>query len=115
MNDPHIINSGNVNYITGGFPPTQAQGGTVWYDTGQQCLVVYDGGQWQKLQNDGPTTMMAYDSAEALDWAIEKMRQEQNLSRLADKYPVVAEALGQLEVILKLCKNLDNDDNEQPK
>lgn len=49
------------------------------------------------------------DSADAIDWAISRIKREKQISELADKYSMVAEALNELEVVLKLHQNLEND------
>lgn len=99
-------------YIQNCFPPSSAQPGQVWFDSGAQSLKIYDGTIWQIFATgDNGTVAMNYDAEDAIDWAIKRVREEQKITELADKYPMVADALGQLEVILKLCQNLDDDGN----
>jgi hypothetical protein len=86
-------------------PPPSAQPGQVWYDGGRQELVVYTGSGWQPLTKTDYT--LTWEADTALDYVIKRMQVDQTLSTMADKYPLVAEALGQLEVALKLCQNID--------
>ena len=96
-------------YIQNCFPPSSAQPGQVWFDSGTQSLKVYDGAMWQTFA-DNNSVGMNYEAENAIDWAIKRIREEQKIVELADKYPMVADALGQLEVILKLCQNLEDND-----
>lgn len=105
----HLIPGSGTNYINGCYLPTAAQPGQVWFDTSTSTLKTYDGSMWIDIEVMQPT--LSYDSEQAIDWAIDKMRCEEKISQLADKYPVVAQALGQLEVALKLCQNLETDGN----
>jgi hypothetical protein len=87
-------------------PPPSAQPGQVWYDGGSQELVVYTGSGWQPVSRTNVT--LTWEADNALDHVIKLMHKDSTLLELADKYPLVAEALGQLEVALKLCQNLDD-------
>jgi hypothetical protein len=102
----HIITTGST-YISGCTPPNDAQTGQVYWDSNQQGMVVYDGGSWQPINQT--TLMMPYETENAIDRMIELINKQDGLSAMADKYPLVKDALGQLEVALKLCQNLDND------
>jgi len=98
----------SVPYISGCYPPSSAQAGQVWYDSGTQLMVIYDGSCWQPCSNGDPTMFPMAD--DAIDWAIEKMlTTSPELASMIAKYPLVADAVDQLEVVLKLCQNLDDD------
>lgn len=100
----HIITN-TLPYIANCFPPVSSQPGMVWYDSGEQCFKVYDGSFWIRI--DWPMPSMTWEADLALNQMINLMKGDNNLSKLANKYPLVAEALGQLEVALKLCENID--------
>lgn len=100
----HLINT-SCQSISGCYPPYPAQPGMVWYDSGRQKMVVYDGSNWVEVENNIPT--MTCEAEEAIDQLIDMINNQKRISEMADKYPLVAEALGQLEVALKLCQNLD--------
>jgi hypothetical protein len=103
--------SGTTTYVGNCYLPDNAQLGQVWFDSMTQSLQTFDGMSWQSIELNDP--IMEYDSEQAVDWAIEKMRQEETISKFAGKYPVVAEALGQLEIALKLCQNLETDEKSK--
>lgn len=99
-------------YITNCFTPSQAIPGTVWYDTGAQAFKVWDGSTWMDVSTS-VTVELDPDSADALDWAIGRIKREKQISELADKYPMVADALKELEVVLKLHQNLENNETNK--
>lgn len=89
--------------------PSSAQAGQVWFDGGTQQLKVYDGNSWRDLYTAQPT--LSWEAENAIDHVIGTINNQKQISDMAAKYPLVAEALGQLEVALKLCQNLENDGN----
>jgi len=106
----HIIGNGNSQpYISNCYTPSQAQPGTVWYDSGSQSLMVYDGSTWVTLTPAVPS--LTWEAEEAIDHLIELTMNQPRLDEMANKYPMVADALGQLEVALKLCQNLEDNDS----
>jgi hypothetical protein len=103
----HII-APSLPYIGGCYPPSSAQAGQVWYDSGTQLMVIYDGNCWQPYSNGTPEMCAIAD--DAIDWAIENMlKKSPEIADMIAKYPLVADAVNQLEVVLKLCQNLDDD------
>lgn len=104
----HLISSPGSNYINNCYPPTSAQPGSVWFDSGTQTLKTYDGTMWYDV--DPPQVTLAWEAEQAIDHIISKMNEQKELARLSAKYPIVADALGQLEVALKLCQNLEDSD-----
>jgi len=105
----HIIpNANSMPYISNCYLPASAQAGTVWFDSSTQSMQVYDGSTWVSLQP--PKPMLSWEAEEALDKIIPMLNGQPLIVDMADKYPLVEEALGQLEVALKLCQNLDGDE-----
>lgn len=103
----HLITS-NTSKIDDCYPPDTAQIGQVWYDSAIQTMVVYTIEGWRPHHQ--PTVIMTYDAEQAIDWSIDKMSQKSpQLTDMIAKYPLVADAVDQLEVALKLCQNLDSD------
>lgn len=104
----HLIGNGlSQQYISNCYPPSSAQAGTLWFDSGEQKVKVYDGTTWIAIEAPEPT--LSFEAEMALDKIISMMHDQPRLSEMADKYPLVADALGELEVALKLCQNLDDD------
>ena len=104
----HLINTAGNNYINNCYPPSSAQPGTVWFDSGTQTLKTYDGTMWYDVELGQAS--LTWEAEEAIDQIIAKMNEQKEVARMAAKYPIVADALGQLEVALKLCQNLEDGD-----
>jgi hypothetical protein len=93
-------------YISGCYPPNDAQTGQVYFDSGLQTMVVYNGSGWITLTPS--VTMLTFDADQAIESVIANLAGQKSLHDLADKYPLVAEAIGQLEVALKLSQNIND-------
>jgi hypothetical protein len=106
----YIFPSNSKPYISNCYPPSTAEPGAVRYDSGTQSLQVFDGSVWQSLGETQFT--LTWEAEEAIDKMID-LSSGPALAELSDKYPLVAEALGQLEVALKLCQNNEPDDPEK--
>jgi hypothetical protein len=106
----HLFPINTQPYISNCYLPTTAEPGAVRYDSGAQSLNVFDGSSWHQLAT--PETGMTWTAEEAIDKMID-LSSGPALAELSDKYPLVAEALGQLEVALKLCQNNEPDDPEK--
>ena len=97
-----------LHFIEDCYPPDKAQMGAVFYDSGDQCLKVFDGA-WRNYTH-GIEVELTYTAEQAIDWSMRQMHlpPSTNIANMAAKYPLVADAIGQLEVALKLCQNLEN-------
>ncbi len=105
----HIFSSNSQPYIGNCYPPATAEPGAVRYDSDTQSLNVFDGSSWHQLPI--PEVSMTWEAEEAIDKII-NLTKGPALDDLAAKYPLVAEALGQLEVALKLCQNNEPDESK---
>jgi len=91
---PHLI----VNQPYNGFtysnaePPNRAGAGDVFYSTTSNTFQVYDGTSWNQLNQDFSVDM-TNESAEAIEWAIDKMKKERELEKLAKDNAAVKNAL----------------------
>lgn len=104
----YLISSVGTNHIQNCYPPSTAQAGQPWWDSGQQCLTVYNGTDWVPVHE--PSVAMTFIAEEAIDRMVDMISNQSTIADMADKYPLVRDALCQLEVALKMCQNLD--DNE---
>ena len=103
----YLSSSGTIGTPHGYHPnPGMPMVGSVWYDKGPGQLQVFDGSNWVPLIM--PQASLSWEANEAITHVLNSMRNEDKISDLADKYPLVADAIEQLEVALKLCQNLDN-------
>lgn len=92
--------------------PESAVPGQLYFDTGVNKMKMYDGSIWNEitLVSDAQLTATADD---AIDHVIEKINNNPQLTDFADKYPMVADAIGQLETVLKLHQNLEDNDPKE--
>jgi hypothetical protein len=100
-------NISNKNHIPNCYPPSSAVPGQVFFDTGLQRMTVYDGSTWHTLET-AAVSLADHDTSEAVEWAMDRMKAEQSVADMSAKYPLIADAIKQLEVALKLCSNLDD-------
>ena len=70
---------------------TRASAGMVRYNNGN--IEVYDGGSWLVLQSSYPTIELDSETREILQWAQNRMVEEERMTSLAAKHPAVADAL----------------------
>jgi len=85
--------------------------GQLQYNTATQRLEVYNGTSWQMLNLGTYYVGLNPDAEAILDWAREKMQEEQEARAMAEQYPAVADAMGavreseqQLKTIVALCR-----------
>lgn len=102
------VDSPNSDIYGNFYPPVSAQPGQVWYDGGQQTLVVYTGSSWVPY-DPSLNVGMPMATERALDELIKIVNTSNQLAASIDKYPLVADAMKQLEVALKLCQNLEDE------
>jgi hypothetical protein len=67
--------------------------GQLRYNGSSQNLEVYDGSTWIMMANMHPTVELTGDVQAILNWAREKIHEENRIKALADKHPSVADAL----------------------
>lgn len=69
--------------------------GMVRYNAGN--IEVYDGDSWLIMQSSYPTIELDPETCEILQWARNRMVEEQRMKVLADKHPAVADAVAARE------------------
>jgi len=95
-------NIGNPAYY---FPPDPAEG-TMWYNSSTYKMMYWDGVSWMEIAVESDTHLN-HRAELGIDWAIEQVEKPLlDLSDACDKYPLVADAIHQLETVLKLHQNL---------
>lgn len=65
--------------------------GLVRYNNGN--IEVYDGGSWLVMQSSYPTIELDHETREILQWAQNRMVEEERMKALAKSHPTVADAL----------------------
>lgn len=71
--------------------------GQVRYNGSGQCMEVYDGMTWLSISSTYPTVGLTSEVQTILNWAREKMTEEQRLLELAKTNPTLADALGAMK------------------
>jgi hypothetical protein len=71
--------------------------GQLRYNGSGQNLEVYDGTAWLMVSNAYPTVELTGDVQAILNWAREKIHEENRIKELAAKHPSVADALEAVE------------------
>jgi hypothetical protein len=72
--------------------------GAVRYNPGSSLLEVYDGTSWQQYRDDS-TVDLANETKVTLDWARQKMLEEQNLKQLMERHPGLKDAHEKFEIM----------------
>jgi len=116
------INSTSPSVIVYGSTPATpyinnnsgAQGvGNVRFNTSNQCMEVYDGYSWIQLTSSVASVGLTPEAESVIDWAMKKRKEEQELEELAKEFPILEDAMRDLEVIKTLVKGKRNYDIQQ--
>ena len=100
---PHFYStdSSSTPYISYG-----QDAGQLRFSTLNQCLEVFDGTAWVAMVANSELHMTPR-SEQALDWAIKKMEEEEELQRRLEKNPALKEAYDAFKVIEALSREYD--------
>lgn len=82
----------------------------VKYDFGLQALQVYDGFQWQTLSQEASISLDP-TLLSVVGWAQVKMHEEQQLAEKMKKFPALAKAHENYEIIKALVDNYKDNEN----
>lgn len=94
------INSNmNLPYIS----PGAQSAGMVRFNTSQQCLEVYDGQTWVRLNYDAELELNP-QIRETVEWARRKQREEHELEMLCAQHPGLQEAWDRFRLMRELVK-----------
>lgn len=80
--------------------------GMVRYNGNNQNIEVYDGSSWYQLGQYADIRLEERIN-NAIDWVYKKMAEERQLEELVRKYPTVAKAKQDLDVVVALTKEYD--------
>ena len=80
--------------------------GAVRYNPSTSCMEVYDGNAWQQYRDDS-TVDLANETKSTLDWARQKMQEEQRLEQLMAQHPGLRDLHDRFEVMLRLVQQHD--------
>lgn len=86
-----------INHNTG------AQGiGNVRYNTTNQSFEVYDGMMWMQLSMAHAQIGLTPEAEGIMDWARDKMKQEERIMKLAEEHPGIRDLKEKLDVMIAL-------------
>ena len=80
--------------------------GAVRYNPSSSCMEVWDGTAWQQYRDDS-TVDLANETKATLDWARQKMQEEQRLEQLMAQHPGLRDLHERFEVMLRLVQQHD--------
>jgi hypothetical protein len=78
--------------------------GNIRFNTTTQSMEVYDGTNWIILYSGTAFLDLSYKTKEVLQWAEKKMKEEQQLDALCEKYPGLAKAKDNFEMFKKIVE-----------
>jgi hypothetical protein len=104
------VQGGNSNqiYLQPSQPGTAIPTGQLRYNN--NMIEVYDGSSWRVASNSYTNISLDIGMIEAIDWARKKMKEEKELEELAKQYPILEDAMRDLEVIKVLVQGKRNHD-----
>lgn len=106
-------NQGVSPYIN----PNYSGAGMIKYDPASGNFQVNDGMQWVTIPNDSVTIDLSYENKKILEWARKKYHEEEELEKLAEDNPAVADLVNQIkekQSQLEMVKTLLKKDKELP-
>jgi hypothetical protein len=81
----------------------QSMVGQMRFNPSNQNIEVYDGNTWITMSANFASVGLTWDAQEAIDWAINKRREEQELKGLCEQHPGLLEAYEKFQVMKALC------------
>jgi hypothetical protein len=116
-----VTGSGQHLFVQGGTPSTNyfntSSGylnvGDMRFNPNAQSIEVYDGQVWRELQQGHVQVGMTPAAEAAINWAEKKMAEERELEELAKQFPMLEDAMRDLEVIKVLVSGKRNHDIQQ--
>lgn len=86
-----------------------AQGvGNLRFNTSSQCLEVYDGTNWTRLNMPDATVGLSDEAESLLDWARERRNEELAFKERMKTHPGLQEAYERLEIMKALTLEQEN-------
>ena len=92
-------------------PPGNPAAGSLRYNG--NMIETYDGSTWRQVNQNYTNISLDIGMVEAIEWARNKMAEERELEELAKQYPILEDAMRDLEVIKVLVRGKRNNDIQQ--
>ena len=108
-----VVHGGHPNqvYMMASPPGSPAASGQLRYNN--NMIEVFDGSSWRQVNQNYTNISLDVGMVEAIEWAKKKMQEEKELEKLAKEYPILEDAMRDLEVIKVLVKGKRNNDIQQ--
>ncbi len=108
-----VVQGGNSTqfYLQPSQPGTAIPAGQMRYNN--NMIEVFDGSSWRVASNSYTNISLDVGLIEAIEWARKKMQEEKELEELAKQYPILEDAMRDLEVIKVLVRGKRNNDIQQ--
>ena len=81
-----------------------ASAGMVRYNGNNSNFEVYDGSTWMTMYSSAARMPLDYDVQNILNWARDKMLEDQRLKELAQKHPGIADLQQKLDIMIALVQ-----------
>ena len=103
----------NIYYTNAAPQSSGAHGfaGQVRYNTMGQCLEIFDGNAWQTWYTSTANVGLTPEAEEIVDWAKNKMQEEQRLLALMEQHPGLKDLHEKLEIMKALVTKEMQDAN----
>lgn len=107
-----VVQGGHANqiYMMASAPGNPASG-EIRYNN--SMIEVFDGSTWRQMNQTYTNISLDPGAHEAIEWARKKMLEERELEELAKQYPILEDAMRDLEVIKVLVRGKRNHDIQQ--
>ena len=107
-----VVQGGHTNpvYLNPSQPGSPSSG-ECRYNNNQ--VEVYDGYAWRPISSSHTSISLDSNMIEVIEWARKKMAEERKLEELAKQYPILEDAMRDLEVIKVLVSGKRNHDIQQ--
>lgn len=107
-----VVQGGHSNQIyLNPSQPGNPSSGELRYNNHQ--IEVFDGSSWRAASSSYTNISLDQETYEAIEWARKKMQEERELEELAKQYPILEDAMRDLEVIKVLVRGKRNNDIQQ--
>lgn len=87
-------------------PGSQSAGMLRW-NTSSNCIEVYNGIGWYSIETSA-NIFLGHDAQQAIDWAVKKMQEENQLKSLMEKHPGLRDLNDKFEMMRVLCQEEEN-------
>ena len=94
---PYLLAGGyNASTYVNNYSGAQGVGNLRW-NTSSQKMEVYDGTNWITLNQSNATISLTVEATNILNWARDKMMEEQELENMSKEHPTIKDLVNQIK------------------